>query len=96
MADLSQAEQVSNPRALELYRTKGCPCCGYKLSTFEAVSILWGDGYRQCVAVILDDGAQVAIPLEDFNPQTMKLSNDPSWGRQLPESVSRSPVGAEP
>jgi hypothetical protein len=59
--------------ALKLYRTKECPHCGHAISTLESVSMLWGDGYRQLVAVIHADGSRNVIPLAEFNPQTMEL-----------------------
>jgi hypothetical protein len=67
---------VKNEKALELYRTKECPHCHMEISTFEAVSILWGDGYRQLVVVKDGDGQKALIPLSDFNPQTMQLIQD--------------------
>jgi hypothetical protein len=66
---------ATSQKALELYRSKTCPHCGKRISKFEAASMLWGDGYRQLVAVRTEGGKEV-IPLEEFNPQTMELLND--------------------
>ncbi len=71
MGNLAIEDRKEN--ALKLYRSKECPHCGHVISTFEAVSILWGDGFRQLVAVRDADGSNIVVPLSEFNPQTMEL-----------------------
>jgi transcriptional regulator NrdR family protein len=63
-------------KAQELYRRKACPHCGETISTFDAIALLWGDGYRQYVVAISEDGTRAVIPISVFNPQTMQLADD--------------------
>ena len=69
-------------KAKELYRSKACPHCGEKISIFDAIAMLWGDGYRQYVVALSEDGTRDVIPISEFNPQTMQLADgDKANGR---------------
>jgi hypothetical protein len=74
---MSQALTQQQQHAMELSRTRECPCCGHEVSLLDALCMVRGHGYRFYVRVIAPDGAAVFVDEQDFNPQTMLWGDVP-------------------
>jgi hypothetical protein len=60
-------------RAVDLQAKRECPNCRGRLSLWEAIAMIWGDGFRRHVKVRTEDGKEYVLPVESVNPQTMLI-----------------------